>query len=401
MFVLDKRHAGFDNKEQSFVLRKEPVVAQAPIPVVHTRWPRAIAVAVVAAVIVGVVVLAFIWPAVTSTIQRFPVAVVGASAQAEAFTDALATEVPDGFDTVVADTREEAVRLIEHREVYGAVVLGGPAQAPEVLTASANGIVTSQVMGQLAGQLQKQVSAAIAEAQAAATAQAAAAGVPASAVPEIPAATVVTTDVVPLASSDERGTGLTAAAFPLVLGGILGGILVSLLVAGVWRRFTAIALYAVFGASGIVAIMQGWFGILHGDALPNVAAVALALFATGAVIVGLTALIGPPGIAVGSIITMLVANPIASATQPLQFLPEPWGAVGQFFVPGASVTLLRDLSYFTEADASASWLVLGAWALVGVLLMALGHFRNAEVIHERAQVTDAAPSTRPVVAASA
>lgn len=377
-------------------------MAQAPTPVVHTRWPRAIAVAVVAAVIVGVVVLAFIWPAVTSTIQRFPVAVVGASAQTEAFTDALSAEAPDGFDAVAADSRDEAVRLIEQREVYGAVILGGAKEAPEVLTASANGLVTSQVMGQLAAQLQQQVSAAIAQAQSAAEAQAAAVGAPASAVPEIPAVTVVATDVVPLASSDERGTGLTAAAFPLVLGGMLGGILVSLLVAGVWRRFTAIALYAVLGASGIVAIMQGWFGILQGEVLLNIAAVALALFATGAVIVGLTALIGPPGIAVGSIITMLVANPIASATQPLQFLPEPWGAIGQFFVPGASVTLLRDLSYFTEADATAAWLVLAAWALGGVLLMAFGHFRNAEVVHEGAPtVTDAATSTQPAVAVSA
>jgi hypothetical protein len=43
--------------------------------------------------------------------------------------------------------------------------------------------------------------------------------------------------------------------------------------------------------------------------------------------VGMTALIGPQGIAVGA--TLLIGNPISAAAQPPEFLPETWGAIDQ------------------------------------------------------------------------
>ena len=340
----------------------------------HTRWGRAIGIAAGAALLVAVVALAFMWPAITSTVKDFPIAVAGPNEQVTAFTGALDQNAAGRFNVTEAADRDAAVQNIEERDVYGAVVLG---QAPEVLMASANGAVTSQIMSQIAGQLQQQVNAIVAQQ----TDAAQEAGAPA------PHPIVVTvTDIVPLASTDERGTGLTAAAFPIVLGGMLGGILVSLLVVGAWRRLVSLTAYAVIAGAGLAAILQAWFGVLQGDYLANAAAIALSLFATGAIIVGLTALIGPPGIAVGAIITLLIGNPISAAAQPLEFLPEPWGAVGQWFVPGASVTLLRDLSYFPEANATMPWLVLAGWALVGVVLMLAGRYRNAEVVHDEAAI---------------
>jgi hypothetical protein len=351
----------------------------------HTGWGRAIGIAAGAALLVAVVVLAFMWPAITSTVKNFPIAVAGPSEQVTAFTGALDANAAGRFDVTEPADRDAALQSIEEREVYGAVILG---QAPEVLMASANGAVTSQLMGQIADQLQQQVNAIVAQ-QADAAQQA---GAPA------PDPIVVTvTDVVPLASTDERGTGLTAAAFPMVLGGMLGGIVVALLVAGAWRRLVSLTAYAVIAGAGLAAIMQSWFGVLQGDYLANAAAIALSLFATGASIVGLTALIGPPGIAVGAIITLLIGNPISAAAQPLEFLPEPWGATGQWFVPGASITLLRDLSYFPEADSTMPWLVLAGWALVGVALMFAGRYRNAEVMQHRAALEPEEPDIPELV----
>ena len=73
---------------------------------------------------------------------------------------------------------------------------------------------------------------------------------------------------------------------------------------------------------------------------------------------------------------LLGANPISSAAQPPEFLLAPWGAVGQWFPPGAAATLLRDLSYFPAVDATFPWLVLGAWAVGGLVLTALGSLRR-------------------------
>ena len=72
-----------------------------------------------------------------------------------------------------------------------------------------------------------------------------------------------------------------------------------------------------------------------------------------------------------------MANPISAAAIPVEFLPEPWGAIGQWFPPGAAATLLRDLSYFPAADTTFPWLVLAGWAAGGILLSLLGHFRTA------------------------
>ncbi|MBW8871897.1 MAG: hypothetical protein JF618_06915 [Leifsonia sp.] len=247
-------------------------------------------------------------------------------------------------------------------------------EQPEVLTASANGAAVSQLFGQLATGLQTQ-----AQQQADAAVEQAIAAGKAPAGTKAPTVTVAVTAVVPLASTDARGLGLTASAFPLVLGGMLGGILISILIAGSWRRLTAVAVYAVAGGLAVTGILQGWFGILQGDFWLNALAVSLSMFATAALIVGMNALLGRPGIAIGAIITVLIGNPLSSAAQPLQFIVAPWGAIGQWFVPGASVTLLRDLSYFPQADAAFPWLVLVGWAVAGGVAMVAGHFRNQEV----------------------
>jgi hypothetical protein len=182
---------------------------------------------------------------------------------------------------------------------------------------------------------------------------------------------------VPLASTDERGTILAASSFPLVLGGMIGGIALSVMVVGVWRRVTAVIVYSVVGGLALAGMLQGLFGALQGDYLLNAAAISLALLSIGGVIVGFVSLFGRAGIAVGPVVYLLIANPISSAAQPPQLLAEPWGAVGQWFPPGAAATLLRDLSYFPKADTSFPWLVLGAWALGGLLVAVLGHFRNS------------------------
>ncbi|MET0726638.1 MAG: hypothetical protein ABWY36_09850 [Leifsonia sp.] len=373
------------------------------VPQLHTKWARAIGVAIGASVIVALVVLAFIWPTITSSIKAFPIGVTGEEAAVTAFTDALDENAEGRFDVVSLDSRDEAVDQIESREIYGAVVIG---QEPEVLTATAGGAVQTQVMAQLQAQLQTQVNAMTAQGVQAAIEQANAAAAAGQLSPEAAQAiigkavsaqapTVALTDVVPLAETDPRGVGFAAAAFPMVLGGMVGGILISRVVVGGWRRLTSIVAYSVIAGFVLTGILQGWFGILQGDFLVNTAAVALTLLGTGSLIVGSTALFGRVGIAIGAVITMFIGNPISAATQPVQFLPEPWGTIGQFFVPGASVTLLRDLSYFPEAPQLTSWLVLTAWALLGVVLMLVGHFRNQEVLHVEGSLEEEEPATAP------
>jgi hypothetical protein len=350
--VLDNDPTQDQDKRTVILFREGPLV-----PGLHTPWSRAAVVGIALAAVVSVIVLAFLWPTVTSSVHQLPISVVGPTAQVEQLEAALDERSPNTFAFHEADSRDDAVTAIEHREVYGAIVLG---QAPEVLTASAASPVAAQLLGSLAPALQAQVNAAIA-----------AQGV------TLPAPIVVeTTDIVPLASTDPRGAALASSSFPLVLGGMLGGILISILIVGVWRRVTALLVYSVVGGFAITSIMQGWFGALQSNYLVNVGAVSLALLAIGSVITGCVALFGRPGVAVGPVLFLLIANPISAAAQPVEFLAAPWGAVGQWFPPGAGATLLRELSYFPSANTVFPWLVLGGWAVAGLLLSVVGHFRD-------------------------
>jgi hypothetical protein len=287
----------------------------------HTPWGRVVGIGVALAAVVALIVLAFSWPGVTSEPKNVPLAIVGPDAQVEALEAALDERAAGLFEVTTVDDRDAAVEAIETREVYGAILLGPDA---EVLTASAGSPIVAQQLTAFAAVLQGQLQEAVA------------AQVPEGVTP--PTVTVAVTDVVPLAES-------------------------------------ALGVYVVVGGLTIAGIMQGWFGVLQGDYLLNAAVLAAGLLAIGATIVGFAALVGRPGVAIGPVLFLLIANPISSAAQPVEFLAEPWGAVGQWFPPGAGATLLRDASYFPAADTTFPWLVLASWAAAGILLALVGHHR--------------------------
>jgi hypothetical protein len=368
--------------ESSQAPEHKPEAAVGP----HTSWPHALRTALLAAVAVCIVLLAFAWPSVTAKVQNLPVAAVGSPDQISQIT----TNAPAGaLDVRAVSSRDEAVALIKDREVYGAIVLGA---SPEILVASAGSPVASQALTQMGAQMQSRIQSEViaklqtALAQAAQSAQARAQGQapqPGQAQQGVGAASlpqVTVTDVVPLSQDDPRGTGLAVAGLPLAMGGMIGGVLISLLVSGTWRRLGAILAYGAVAGLGLAGILQGWFHILQGNFWANAGAIGLGIIATAAIIVGLNALIGKAGIAVGAVITLFIGNPLSSLTQPKEFLPAPWGDLGQWLVPGASGTLLRDLSYFPDTSTAFPWLVLTGWAVAGAVLVAVGHFRNAPAI---------------------
>jgi len=355
-------------------------------PVRPTRWPVAAAFGLLGSVIVAVIVMAFVWPAATSQPQNLPVGISGPADAVAAVEDKLAEQDPAPFALQEVESRDDAVSQIESREIYGAILLG---EEPEVMVATAASPAAAAALRGVATQLQTQIDTAAKTAltdQLTAIVGALKSGqmpqLPegaTGAAPDIP--TVTVTDVVPLAEGDRTGAGLAASVFPLVLGGMLGGILLTLLVQGVVRRLIGLVVFGIAAGALITLVMQTWFGMLTGDWLLNATVIGLGVSATSALIIGLAALMGPPGIAVGAIITMFIANPIAGAALPPQFLPEPWGAIGQFFVPGASATLLRSVMYFPDASTAPQWIILGAWLVVGVVLALVGHQRT------RAEIT--------------
>jgi hypothetical protein len=179
-------------------------------------------------------------------------------------------------------------------------------------------------------------------------------------------------DVVPLSEDDPRGSVFTASALPMVIGGMVVGILLSFLVAGVWRRVAG-ALVAAAAAGGVVTLVsQAWLGALGGNPWANAGAVALTVGAISMTMIGLVALIGPAGIGIGAVLMFLVGNSLSGVSSAPELLPTGWGASGQLLPPGAGGTLLRSTSYFDGAAAAQPAWVLAAWVATGLVLAALG-----------------------------
>lgn len=327
----------------------------------HTKWQVAIVLGLIGSAVVTLVVLAFLWPVKTASPHNLPVSVAGPAAAVTAFETAIEDQRPGVFAFIAADDRADAVAQIERRASYGAIVLGSATSMTEVLTAPAGSAVATQMLTAVAGQLQVQLQKAVA-----------AAGGDASAV------AVAVTPVVPLSEADPTGAGLAAAAFPLTIGGIIGGVLVSLLVVGPVRRLAALGGFGVASGLFLALVLGTWYQFLPGSLLPNALAIGLAVTATSTFIVGCASLIGRAGIGVGAVVTMFIANPLSAVATPYQFIPEPWGVIGQYMVPGAANWLLRSLSYFPDADTSRQWWVLIAWTAAGVALTIAGHFRSQQ-----------------------
>lgn len=323
----------------------------------RTGLARRVALVVGIPLALGLLVLAFLWPAATATVAGLPVAIVAPDAPAAALEGALDDRAPGVFVFDRLDDRAAAVDAIESRAVYGAIVLD---PEPEVLVASAASPVVAQQLTALAPVLGAQLTAA-----------AAAQGIDLAA-----PVTVAVTDVVPLAEGDPRGAVLAASAFPLVLGGVVSGAAILLLVRGAVRRLVALALVAAGGGLVVAVVLQGILGAVPGGFLPLALAAALGLLAISATVTGLGAVLGRPGMALGALTMVLVGNPLSAAALPVEFLAAPWGAVGQALPPGAAVTLLRNVAYFPAADSTTPALVLGAWAAAGLALVALGALRS-------------------------
>lgn len=364
----------------------------------RTPWAKVTGVAALVSLVVGLIVLAFSWPGITANPHDVPVGIVGSGPQAEAIKTAVTDKSDGALKLTTYDSRDDAVAAIERRESYGAIIL--PAEstaAPEVLKATAASPQVAQLMTGLAEQLQTQVDAqikstiesTIAQQQEAAAAAmkaalaAAASGqqpqVPeASGTPfELPTVTVTVTDIAPYTARDPRGAGLSAAMFPLIIGGIAGGVALSLMVKGRRRRLTGVVLYSAFSGLVLGGILQGWFGALQGNFALNAAALALAIGSISALVTGLFSLLGMPGVPIAVLLLFFLGNPLSGAAIPAEFVAGPWGYVGQWLPPGAAVTLIRNLSYFPDANNTFPWLVLTGWFVLGVFLTIAGHARAA------------------------
>ncbi|MGW0930507.1 hypothetical protein [Streptomyces sp. NPDC002644] len=295
--------------------------------------------------LVVAMLVAFALPAVNGGPQDIPIGVTG-PARATA-----------GLERATAGTEWEVTRYRDAGELTAAVedreIVGGIAVTPSGVTLY-------------------QATAAAPQAAAALTAMATGAA-------ERQQARLTVEDLAPFPADDPRGAGFSAAALPMVFGGIVPAIVLARLFptrTGV--RLAGATLFSVAAGFAVAAMLQFGIGSLAGDYWVNALGLSLGIAALALTLLGLEAVFGLPGFGVGAALMMLLANPLSGFASGPHWLPGGWADLGQLLPPGASGSLLRANAFFDGAGATGPALVLAGWVVLGTaLLLAGGRRRNA------------------------
>jgi hypothetical protein len=306
---------------------------------------------------VALIITLFAWPQAKLEPRGVPIGVVGGEEEAAALEQQLA---PEGdFDVRPYADEASAREAIEDRDIYGAFVPS--AEGSTVLVASAGSPFVAQA---LTGLAQPRLSAPPS-------------GDPASAVDVV--------DVVPADPDDPRGSAFNASVLPLLIGGIITGVLVAFTIRppGL-RQIGALVLAAALAGLAAVAVAQGWLEILEGGWLANAAVLSLLLLAIASVVTGLVAVMGPPGIGVAAVLMVLLGNPWSGLSTAPELLPRPIGDIGQLFPPAAGGQALRDTAFFDGTALGGHLAVLFVWIAIGLSLLAIGARRLSRSDHAAA-----------------
>ena len=273
-------------------------------------------------------VAAFVLPGHKPEPHGVPVGVAGppaAVAAAERGFDARG----DAFEVYRYADAARARAAIERRDVYGAAV---PAERTLLVSSAASPVVAQLLTAGAGAELRVR-------------------------------------DVVPIAEEDPRGATINLAFLPLI---VICFPLVALL-ARLERRparlLGALAAFAALSGLLVVALVGTTLGALPGPYLALSAVAALIVLALALPIAGFVRVLGLPGIGLGALLFLVVGNPGSGNASAPELLPGFWRVAGQLLPPGSGGQALRNVAYFDGHALAQPLLVLGAWALLGGVLL--------------------------------
>lgn len=181
-------------------------------------------------------------------------------------------------------------------------------------------------------------------------------------------------DVVPVSTRDSGGL----SSFYMAIGWTVAGYLIASILgissgsrpatpARAAIRLIVLALCAFAAAIVGTWLVQHILGALPGAYWPTVAVGTLLVFGAGAVTVALQIAFGVVGIGVAVLLFVILGNPSAGGAYARPLIPQFWRAIGAFLPPGAGTDATRSIAYFGGQHTAQPLLILGGYALVGLL----------------------------------
>ena len=184
-------------------------------------------------------------------------------------------------------------------------------------------------------------------------------------------------ELAPTTADDPNASGISVLAMPLAFGGMASAAMLTFGLKGRrWGKIVGSLAFSTVAGFVVAAIMQFGFGNIDGNYFELAAVLGLGIAGTSMFVLGLESLLGAPGLGVGALVTIFISNPLSGIGTGWQWLPSPWGHIGQFLPIGAAGNAVRSVAYFNGAGITHSVIVLLAWMLVGCLFVALSSARS-------------------------
>ena len=311
---------------------------------------RALALILLIPVVVAVELALFAWPQARSEPRDLPIGLAGARL-ATALIEQRLAQSEGAFDVHRYADEAAAREAIEDRDAYGAIV--GSRTGTTLLTASAASPAVAQLLEQRVASLAPSREAGG---------------------DRTPPQRVV--DVVPSDPDDPRGAALSASVLPLLLAGIVTGLVVASVTRPGLGQAGALAGASALGGLAAVAVAQAWLGVIGGSWLANAGVLSLTVMAISSVAAGLTALVGRTGLVATALLMVMLGNPWSGISSAPELLPRPVGDIGQLLPPGAGGNALRGTAFFDGAGSAEQLLVLLAWAVLGLAAVGAAALRE-------------------------
>ncbi|WP_405782875.1 hypothetical protein [Streptomyces sp. NBC_00859] len=297
------------------------------------------------AALITTMLCAFALPSLHSGPHHIPIGVTGP----QRTTDALLGDADgDAWDVHRYKTPEAVQSAIKDREIAGGLAVTG--HDVDVYTATAGGPSATSTLTALGSSVAAQHGA---------------------------AASVH--DLAPFTKDDPRGSGLTSALLPMIFGGIFPALILSSVFPGHRRLRTRLAgalFFSIVAGAAVTAVLEFATHSIDGNYWLTSAGIILGMAAMSTTLLGLQALLGIAGFALGSALMMLLGNPLSGLATGPHWLPDGWATLGRLLPPGASGSLLRANAYFGGTGAAAPALVLAVWFVIGIVLTLLADRRG-------------------------
>lgn len=308
--------------------------------------PVAFLTPIITGILIGIVFLLIFIPALHKPGPRsVPVGVVGPAVSQLESNAAL-----DGLDLKPVADAAAAEKQIKDGDLYAAYVVknGG---GSELLVASARGATaTNTVKGLFTG-----VAASSGGGQ------------------------LAVRDVVPAVKGDPNGVSVFYLIFGVTLGAFLFG-QGSFAVARhlpVKTKMLQTALFSVvLGLLGAL-IARVWVGILPGSIPAETGVLILLAAAVGLFTVAITSVLKDAGVAIGTIVALILGTASSGGAMPVDFIPAGFAFFAGILPPGVAVSALQDIGYYDAGGALVPVLVLVAWIVISVAVIFVAEGKKA------------------------